>query len=266
MPTADKRQRKKENARLAREAREAEAKKRRRNRTLRNAGIAVVVFAAVLTIVTLTTHKKKKAASTTTTTTTIAYPAGCVSTVPKTTPKPTYTTTPKMTIDVNKTYVAHFTSTCGAFDITLDPKVAPQTVNSFVFLAKNGFYDGLTFHRVVKDFVVQGGDPKGDGSGGPGYKLATEPPKNGYKAGSVAMANSGPDTTGSQFFLVLSANGAKALGGPPYLYSELGTVTKGFDAATRMGSLADPNASGTDPAAQKPTRPLYIFKVTITES
>ena len=266
MPPADKRQRKKENARLAREAREAQLKKRRRNRTIRNGAIAVGVFViAILLISWLSGGKKKNVAvSPTTTTTLVPYPAGCVSTIPKSSPRTPYKSAPAMTIDVTKTYVAHVTTSCGAFDITLDPKDAPKTVNSFVFLAKQGFYDGLKFHRIAKQFVVQGGDPKGDGTGGPGYVLPTEPPKNGYRKGSVAMANGGANTTGSQFFLVLSDSGAKGLGGPPYLYSALGNVTSGFDVVTKLGSLYNPDQT-SDPSTQKTSVPLYMFKVTITE-
>jgi cyclophilin family peptidyl-prolyl cis-trans isomerase len=266
VPPADKRQRKKENARLAREAREAQLKKRRRNRTIRNAAIAVGVFViAILLISWLSGGKKKNVAvSPTTTTTLVPYPAGCVSTIPKSSPRTPYKAAPPMTIDVTKTYVAHVTTSCGAFDITLDPKDAPKTVNSFVFLAKQGFYDGLKFHRIAKQFVVQGGDPKGDGTGGPGYVLPTEPPKNGYRKGSVAMANGGANTTGSQFFLVLSDSGAKGLGGPPYLYSALGNVTSGFDVVTKLGSLYNPDQT-SDPSTQKTSVPLYMFKVTITE-
>jgi len=164
-----------------------------------------------------------------------------------------------MTIDRAKTYIAHVSTTCGTFDITLDANVAPQTANSFVFLAQHHFFDGLTFHRLVPDFIIQGGDPKGDGTGGPGYALPTEPPKNGYTQGSVAMANAGPGTTGSQFFIAVSANGARNLGGPPYLYSDLGTVTKGFDVVQKLMTFA-PATDGP------PTRPLYMFKVTITTS
>jgi cyclophilin family peptidyl-prolyl cis-trans isomerase len=188
-----------------------------------------------------------------------ALPAGCVSTIPPKTNKPSYPSPPPMTIDTAKTYVAHVSTTCGTFDISLAATIAPKTVNSFVFLARHHFYDGLTFHRLVRDFVIQGGDPKGDGTGGPGYDLATEPPKDGYQRGSVAMANAGPDTTGSQFFVAVSADGARNLGGPPYLYSDLGTVTKGFDVIQKLMTFA----SATD---GPPTRPLYMFNVTITES
>jgi cyclophilin family peptidyl-prolyl cis-trans isomerase len=171
-----------------------------------------------------------------------------------------------MTIDTSKTYTAVMSTSCGDITIALDAKTAPKTVNSFVYLSKKRFYDGLTFHRVAKDFVVQGGDPKGDGTGGPGYTLPDEPPKNGYKAGSVAMANSGANTTGSQFFLTWTDQGAKALGGPPYLYSSLGTVTKGLDVVGKLGSDYKPDADPNVPSSQTTRIPIYINKVTITES
>ena len=85
----------------------------------------------------------------------------------------------------------------------LDPQLAPNTVNNFVGLARQGFYDGLTFHRVVPEFVIQGGDPEGSGRGGPGYKFADEPVQGEYTLGAVAMANAGPDTNGSQFFICI---------------------------------------------------------------
>jgi cyclophilin family peptidyl-prolyl cis-trans isomerase len=188
-----------------------------------------------------------------------ALPAGCVATVLTKAKKPTYTSPPPFTINVARTYVAHVSTTCGTFDIRLAPKVAPKTANSFVFLARHHFYDGLTFHRLVKNFVIQGGDPRGDGTGGPGYVLPTEPPKTGYTQASVGMANAGPDTTGSQFFVVVSATGAKDLGGPPYLYSDLGTITKNFAVIAKLMTFARV-------ADGPPTRPLYIFKVTISES
>lgn len=177
--------------------------------------------------------------------------------------KQTYTTPPPMTIDVARKYVATVETTEGSFEITLDPRDAPQTVNSFVFLAREGFYDGLTFHRIAKDFVIQGGDPKGDGTGGPGYTLPDEPPPDGYRKYSVAMANAGRNTTGSQFFIVTTDSGAKALGGPPYLYSDLGTVTAGFDTIDKLNALG---STSPNPANQKPTKPVTITRITITES
>lgn len=177
--------------------------------------------------------------------------------------KPTFDAAPPMTIDPAKTYVANFETSEGPFQITLDPQQAPQTANSFVFLANQGFYDGLTMHRIAKDFVIQGGDPAGDGSGGPGYELPDEPPANGYAKYSVAMANAGTGTTGSQFFIVTSDQGAQALGGPPYKYSDLGKVTSGFETMNKMNKLG---STATSPADQKPKRKVTIDKVTITES
>jgi len=275
MPPADKRARKKENARAAREQREAALKRKKRARSAITVGVVGAIFIGVVLLLSLG-GKSKKAASTSTSTTVTrssttvasgstaakgvgALPAGCVSTVPAQTTKATYKAPPALTINTSKTYVAHVSTTCGTFDITLDAKVAPETVNSFVFLANHHFYDGLKFHRLVKDFVIQGGDPKGDGTGGPGYALPTEPPTAGYAQGSVAMANAGAGTTGSQFFVVVSPNGAKTLGGPPYLYSDLGTVTQHFDVIQKLMTFAGPTDG-------PPTRPLYMFTVTVTES
>jgi peptidyl-prolyl cis-trans isomerase B (cyclophilin B) len=174
-----------------------------------------------------------------------------------------YAEAPPLSIDPAKRYTATVQTSCGSFTIQLDAASAPQTVNSFAFLANQGFYDGLDFHRVAKDFVIQGGDPRGDGSGGPGYTLPDEPPPNGYQKGSVAMASSGPDTSGSQFFIVTSDQGAAKLGGPPYRYSGLGQVTDGIqtiERIDRLGSIA------TDPAAQSPRAPVVIESITIAES
>ncbi|MGI8607742.1 MAG: peptidylprolyl isomerase [Candidatus Dormibacteria bacterium] len=108
---------------------------------------------------------------------------------------------PEMNIDKTKTYRATVDTTKGQVVMDLMPNLAPVTVNNFVNLARKGYYDGLTFHRYVADFVIQGGDPTGTGSGGPGYKFEDEPVKAGYREGAVAMANSGPNTNGSQFFI-----------------------------------------------------------------
>ncbi len=112
-------------------------------------------------------------------------------------------TPPPMTIDTATTYRATIATPKGEIVMDLDPELAPVTVNNFVSLARDGFYDGLTFHRVVPGFVVQGGDPDGTGSGGPGYKFADEPVKGEYTLGAVAMANAGPDSNGSQFFITI---------------------------------------------------------------
>jgi peptidyl-prolyl cis-trans isomerase B (cyclophilin B) len=110
---------------------------------------------------------------------------------------------PSMQIDVSKTYRVTMETTRGTIELDLYPQHAPLTVNNFVFLVREGFYDGLTFHRVIKDFVIQGGDPTGRGSGGPGYRFRDEVIGNPltHEAGVISMANAGPNTNGSQFFI-----------------------------------------------------------------
>ena len=108
---------------------------------------------------------------------------------------------PEMEIDTDKLYDVTIATGKGDILMELDPQLAPKTVNNFVSLARNGYYDGLTFHRVVPEFVIQGGDPEGTGRGGPGYQFEDEPVKGDYIEGAVAMANSGPNTNGSQFFI-----------------------------------------------------------------
>jgi cyclophilin family peptidyl-prolyl cis-trans isomerase len=167
-----------------------------------------------------------------------------------------FTSGPKSCIDVDATYVAKVETSKGTFEITLDPKAAPKTVNNFVFLARYHFYDGVSFHRIIPGFVVQGGDATGNppGTGGPGYEFADELPKAGeYKIGSVAMANSGPNTNGSQFFVVTGDQGASL---PPN-YSLFGEVTSGMDVVKKIEADGDP--SGTPKVVHK------IVKVTITE-
>lgn len=133
---------------------------------------------------------------------------------------------PPMCIDESKDYSATLTTDAGDIEIDLLEEMAPQTVNNFVVLSRYHYYDGLTFHRVIKDFMAQGGDPSGDGSGGPGYQFADELPEAGeYEIGSVAMANAGPDTNGSQFFII---TGEAGVGLPPK-YSLFGQVTDGMD-------------------------------------
>jgi len=115
-----------------------------------------------------------------------------------------YDQPPPMQIDPSKSYVAHFKTNRGEFDIELFASETPITVNNFVFLARDGFYDGLTFHRVIDNFMIQGGDPRGDGRGGPGYSWDDEPAalnKKHDSPGILSMANAGPNTNGSQFFI-----------------------------------------------------------------
>jgi cyclophilin family peptidyl-prolyl cis-trans isomerase len=112
-----------------------------------------------------------------------------------------YTAAPAMTIDQSKLYLVTITTARGKIAICLQPELAPTTVNNFVTLARNHYFDGLVFHRVVPNFVIQGGDPTGTGAGGPGYQFKDEPVRQHYVEGAMAMANSGPNTNGSQFFI-----------------------------------------------------------------
>ena len=112
-------------------------------------------------------------------------------------------TPPQFNIDTDLIYKVTVTTPKGEIVMDLDPKLAPASVNNFVNLARDGYYDGLTFHRVVPDFVIQGGCPDGSGRGGPGYRFADEPVQGEYTLGAVAMANAGPNTNGSQFFICI---------------------------------------------------------------
>jgi cyclophilin family peptidyl-prolyl cis-trans isomerase len=134
---------------------------------------------------------------------------------------------PELQIDNDRTYEVTIHTAKGDIVMALDPKLAPTTVNHFVVNARNGFYDGLTFHRVVPGFVIQGGDPEGTGRGGPGYKFADEPVQGEYTLGAVAMANAGPDTNGSQFFICIE-DCRRSL---DPLYNLFGYVTSGIEVA-----------------------------------
>lgn len=146
-------------------------------------------------------------------------------------------------------------TTKGSLTIALDPVAAPMTVNNFVFLARYHYFEGIGFHRVIPGFMLQGGDPKGTGSGGPGYRFADELPKAGrYELGSLAMANAGPDTNGSQFFVISGPQGIRL----PPLYSLFGKVVKGLDVVAAIDAIG--SGSG------KPKEAITITSVTITET
>jgi peptidyl-prolyl cis-trans isomerase B (cyclophilin B) len=149
-----------------------------------------------------------------------------------------------------------FSTNCGDFTVRLDPKLAPQTGASLVKLARNRFYDDTIFHRIVPGFVIQGGDPLGRGTGGPGYKTVDKPPADArYTNGVVAMAKTADEpagTSGSQFFVVTGAD----VGLPPD-YAIVGRVTKGLDVVERIGEL------GND--LEQPTQTVLIRKVTVEE-
>jgi cyclophilin family peptidyl-prolyl cis-trans isomerase len=135
-----------------------------------------------------------------------------------------------MQIDLDTTYVITFDTDPGEIVAELDPKLAPTTVNNFVALARDGFYDGLTFHRVVPGFVIQGGDPEGTGRGGPGYRFADEPVQGEYVVGTLAMANAGPDSNGSQFFICIDDCTTKL----DKAYNLFGIVTSGVEIAQQV--------------------------------
>jgi len=166
----------------------------------------------------------------------------------------TYSQAPDMQIDTNKTYIAKFETNDGNFEITLNVKDAPKTVNNFVVLAKDGYYDGLTFHRIVKDFMIQGGDPLGTGSGGPGYKFADEfnPDLRHNKAGILSMANSGPNTNGSQFFI--TEQGYDSLNQHYTLFGQCDDASVDI-----VKAIARVPRNGND----KPLTPVVLKKVTI---
>jgi len=134
---------------------------------------------------------------------------------------------PTPELDPSKLYCATVTTDRGTIVMNLDPQLAPKTVENFVGLAQQGYYDGLTFHRVVPDFVIQGGCPKGTGTGGPGYQFEDEPVKGEYTLGAVAMANAGPDTNGSQFFICIDDCRRKLAPS----YNLFGYVVEGMDVA-----------------------------------
>ncbi|MGK2965267.1 MAG: peptidylprolyl isomerase [Tepidiformaceae bacterium] len=158
-----------------------------------------------------------------------------------------------MAIDPAKSYTATIETSAGQMVADLYVDDAPKTVNNFVFLAKDGFYDGVIFHRVIKGFMIQGGDPTGTGRGGPGYRFDDEPVKRAYDRGTLAMANAGPNTNGSQFF-VMHADYEL----PPN-YTVFGKLTSGEDT---MDTIATAKTGAQD----RPVDPVTITSVTISEA
>ena len=164
-----------------------------------------------------------------------------------------FSSAPEMGIDASKRYTATMDTSMGTLVIALDAINAPLTVNNFVFLALNHYYEGVIFHRIINGFMCQGGDPTGTGTGGPGYKFNDEPVKQRYQLGSVAMANAGPNTNGSQFFLI---SGASGVGLPPQ-YNHFGQIVKGLEVLDAMHAVQ--TARG-----DRPLTDVVINKVTIT--
>jgi cyclophilin family peptidyl-prolyl cis-trans isomerase len=274
VPT-EKRQRQK----AGRQARlEAEQKSQKRRQNLRRA-ITIAVVAVVVVGISYLIFKPSKSKSTAASSTTVASStttkpapkggsgdtspsaittsADCPANFSATLNKPSYPSYPPMTIDTSKAYTATVTTDIGPFTIQLDPQQAPKAVNSFVFLAKQHFFDCIVFHRVIPSFVDQTGDPTGTGDGGPGYQFADELPKTAtpqYPLGSVAMANSGPNTNLSQFFVVAGSQGESLAPS----YTLFGKVTSGMDVVEKI------NAGGS--SGGSPTTLHRMVSVDITES
>jgi peptidyl-prolyl cis-trans isomerase B (cyclophilin B) len=164
---------------------------------------------------------------------------------------------PKEKLSASKTYVATISTNCGDFEITLDSKRAPKTGGSFKYLADKGFFDNTKFHRIEGNFVIQGGDPNGDGTGGPGYQIVETPPSDlAYTRGVVAMAKTEidpPGTSGSQFFVVVAEDTPL----PPD-YALLGTVTKGMDDTVARIAAVPVNGN-------QPVDPVVIRQIKISE-
>jgi len=264
-----KRARKKDRRHARREEWRREYLRRRRRRRTIGLGIASAFVAAIL-IVGFVAHpfgllKAKKGAPSPSPT--AGAPAAsknqvaCGGKVPAAAhqSKASYSSADDESLDPSKTYTWKLQTSCGEIDVALDVKRSPKTVNSIVFLTRKGFYDGLLFHRIAPGFVIQGGDPKGDGTGGPGYKVQ-EPIPSGFKyaQGSVAMAKGGAEpagTSGSQFFIVTSDQGATGLTPD---YAEIGNVSSGLDVVAKIAATG--TQDGTPPTAY-----TYIEKATIVE-
>ena len=231
----------------------------------------IIIVLAILAVLVLTacngeeeTTSSSNVVTTTTTTTTTTSNEPEPTTAPEPTAQPDsmgenmsmqYDSPPATVIDETKTYKAVITTTLGAINVDLFTTEVPNTVNNFVFLAREGFYDNVIFHRVIPGFMIQGGDPTGTGMGGPGYRFNDEPVRRQYDPGILAMANSGPNTNGSQFFIM---HGAVAL--PPN-YTIFGFATAGLNVVHAIAS--SPTAPGGE--GSRPIEPPLILSIEITE-
>ncbi len=175
--------------------------------------------------------------------------------------KKQYANPPKMMVDTSKQYVAVLTTSKGIISIPLFAKETPNTVNNFVFLAKEGFYTDTPFHRIIKGFMIQGGDPTGTGRGGPGYQFADEPVTKSYVRGTIAMANAGPNTNGSQFFIMHQDYDL------PKNYVIFGAIdTKDQQSLATLDAIAGVSVVPSDMGEMsKPTEQILIKSITIEE-
>lgn len=262
----------------------AQRRAEKRQNLLRRAGLSVAIAAVVIgSVIWFNASNNTSLAPTSSTTTSSSVPRsstttssvpigvtqaqadgiainhGCKASTAERVNTLSWSNEPAMSISTTKTYRADVVTTAGQFSITLDARSAPHTVNNFVFLARQHFYDCVTFHRVIPGFVVQGGDPLGTGTGGPGYSFKDELPTTPYPLYSVAMANSGADTNGSQFFIVTGPNGESL----PRNYSRFGQVTSGQSVVQTIDESgnSDPASGGVPPLVIH-----RILSVTIHES
>jgi cyclophilin family peptidyl-prolyl cis-trans isomerase len=257
---AQRRQRHKElrRAKVQAEIRAYRARRRRRLGIWLGLLVALIGGTFVWVAVAQRSNKKPTSAS-----------GACSTKKPERSDVPAFNEPPPMSIDTSKTYTAAMQTSCGTVTLTLADDTSPQTVNSFVFLARQKFFDGLTFHRVT-DFAVQGGAPNANGTGSVGYKVAEPPaPDFKYSKGIVAMAKGDNDpagTSGSQFFIIPNDKAAHLNGTPesPAQYAVLGTVTKGFDALDKLAAVETYTPQGSFEKST-PRKPIYIVRVTITE-
>ncbi len=178
-------------------------------------------------------------------------------------PPKRWSSPPEMTIDPSKKYIATVETSLGSFKIELLAKESPKTVNNFIFLAKESFYSGVIFHRIIRAFMIQTGDPTGTGAGGPGYRFADElPAKHSYGPGIVAMANAGPNTNGSQFF-ICTGDQSSGLDGCPN-YTQFGKISEGMDVVQKIAGVQVTRSPHGE--FSKPVDPPVIKSVTVSVS
>lgn len=235
----------------------AEQRAKRRRQGITVAVVAVAVVGALFIFGPLGGSDEEDPTDTASTTTAEVNKVDCPPKEGATARTVTFSGPPKRCIDLDKKYTALIKTDAGDIEVRLNPKTAPETVNNFVFLARHKYYEEVTFHRVIKNFMIQGGDPDGTGSGGPGYTIPDEfSPKHEFKVGDIAMAKTAqPNSGGSQFFIVIGPQG-EAL--PPE-YTYFGRVIKGLEVVKAIeadGAEADPNP---------PAVVHKIISVTITE-
>lgn len=244
--------------------RASERRKKRRQRAVAGAvGIAVALGGVGFGLYSLLGSDEPAPAATPTPPPDATLGVACGGTIPDAAAeeKAQFEEPPKLTIDEKKRFTARVETSCGRIVLELFADVAPRTVNNFMFLARSGFYDGLTFHRIAPGFVIQGGDPEGTGAGGPGYQFKDELDNDlKYEIGTLAMANAGPDTNGSQFFIIAGDDGTSL----PKNYTIFGKVLRGMGVVEAINALPTVGGSGSD--AEQPTQKVYIESVTIRTS